>query len=63
MARDVVRSQDLIGGLDVKVDRNHFGRQNESFEADLELDFLRKPGGQTEPFRAVFGCVFDQTGR
>ena len=33
--------QELIGGLDVRVHRNHFGRQNESFVTDLDLDFLR----------------------
>ncbi|KAL8829131.1 MAG: hypothetical protein Q9191_002182 [Dirinaria sp. TL-2023a] len=32
--------QDLIGGLDVRVNRNYFGRQTESFEADLNLPFL-----------------------
>lgn len=32
--------QDLIGGLDVRVNRNHFGRQTESFEADICLSFL-----------------------
>ncbi|KAK7957850.1 pyridoxine [Apiospora saccharicola] len=33
--------QELIGGLDVRVHRNHFGRQNESFMTDLDLAFLR----------------------
>lgn len=32
--------QDLIGGLDVRVNRNHFGRQIESFQTDLDLPFL-----------------------
>jgi 5'-phosphate synthase pdxT subunit len=32
--------QELIGGLDVRVNRNHFGRQVESFEAELDLPFL-----------------------
>ncbi|KAA8563870.1 hypothetical protein EYC84_011885 [Monilinia fructicola] len=32
--------QELIGGLDVRVNRNHFGRQVESFSADLNLPFL-----------------------
>ncbi len=34
--------------LDIKVDRNAFGRQVDSFEADLSLTF------SPEPFRAVF---------
>lgn len=42
--------QELIGGLDVRVQRNYFGRQVESFEADLELSFL----GQGERFHSVF---------
>lgn len=40
--------QPLIGALDVVVKRNAFGRQNESFEHDLEIE------GMTEPFPAVF---------
>jgi 5'-phosphate synthase pdxT subunit len=42
--------QELIGGLDVRVQRNYFGRQVESFEAALRLSFLE---GQ-EPFHSVF---------
>jgi 5'-phosphate synthase pdxT subunit len=40
--------QPLIGALDVVVRRNAFGRQNESFEADLEIT------GLEDPFHAVF---------
>lgn len=40
--------QPLIGALDVVVKRNAFGRQNESFEADLEIR------GLDRPFHAVF---------
>lgn len=48
--------QDLIGGLDVRVDRNHFGRQAESFEAALDLPFLAGIDGlnEPEPFHGVF---------
>ncbi|RDW65260.1 pyridoxine [Coleophoma crateriformis] len=47
--------QELIGGLDVRVNRNHFGRQTESFQANLDLDFLKKSdGGSNAPFRAIF---------
>lgn len=51
--------QDLIGGLDVRVNRNHFGRQVESFEADLDLPFLAAADGaefetSRKPFRSVF---------
>ncbi|KAG5955573.1 hypothetical protein E4U58_007026 [Claviceps cyperi] len=43
--------QELIGGLSVRVHRNHFGRQIESFEADMDLPFL---GEGSSPFPGVF---------
>ncbi|KAL9628032.1 MAG: hypothetical protein Q9204_006161 [Flavoplaca sp. TL-2023a] len=47
--------QDLIGGLDVRVNRNYFGRQTESFEADLDLPFLPAESSlEHEPFRGIF---------
>lgn len=49
LARDVGRAQPLIGGLDVQVDRNAFGRQVDSFEIDLNMTGIE--GG---PLRAVF---------
>ena len=41
--------QALIGGLDVNVNRNYFGRQVDSFEADLDV-----PALGDRPFHAVF---------
>ena len=41
-------SQPLLGILDVVVQRNAFGRQNESFEADIDIV------GLESPFHAVF---------
>jgi 5'-phosphate synthase pdxT subunit len=41
--------QETIGGLDVTVLRNAFGRQVDSFEADLEIPVLGP-----EPLHAVF---------
>ncbi len=52
--------QDLIGGLDVRVNRNYFGRQTESFKADLALPFLDANEGsllekpKARPFPGVF---------
>lgn len=51
--------QELIGGLDVRVNRNHFGRQIESFQANLDLPFLARTDGKDfdtsrSPFRAIF---------
>jgi 5'-phosphate synthase pdxT subunit len=40
--------QPLLGVLDIVVRRNAFGRQNESFEEDLDID------GLDSPFHAVF---------
>lgn len=39
---------DSLGLLDAKIDRNAFGGQRESFEADIEIE------GLDEPFHAVF---------
>jgi pyridoxal 5'-phosphate synthase pdxT subunit len=46
---DAPPDQETVGGLDVTVRRNAFGRQVDSFEAELDLAGL--PGG---PVRAVF---------
>jgi 5'-phosphate synthase pdxT subunit len=45
---DGVAGQETIGGLDVVVRRNAFGRQVDSFEADLDVEHL------AEPFHALF---------
>lgn len=45
----------MIGGLDVRVNRNHFGRQVESFQADLDLPFLSsKDSPSSDPFPGIF---------
>lgn len=41
--------QKLIGNLDVVIERNAFGRQNDSFEADLSIGMLGK-----DAFKGVF---------
>lgn len=41
--------QPILGGLDITVERNSFGRQRESFEADLSI-----PAIGEKPFRGVF---------
>ncbi|KAL2019860.1 hypothetical protein VTK56DRAFT_9122 [Thermocarpiscus australiensis] len=57
--------QELVGGLDVRVLRNRYGTQVQSFVAELELPFLategegeegggKKGGGAAAPFRGVF---------
>ncbi len=49
--------QPLIGGLDIVVKRNYFGRQVDSFEADLTVPALvdfSPPGEPVSPFHGVF---------
>ncbi|KAI8931424.1 hypothetical protein NX059_011753 [Plenodomus lindquistii] len=54
--------QELVGGLDVRVRRNHFGRQQESFVRPLDLPFLSSGHGNKEGDDAKvedpFNCVF-----
>ncbi|WP_449408270.1 pyridoxal 5'-phosphate synthase glutaminase subunit PdxT [Microbacterium maritypicum] len=56
---DAIDGQESFGGLDVTVRRNAFGRQVESFEADLDVPAL---GG--EPVHAAFirGPVVESVG-
>lgn len=57
LARDIGRDQPLIGGMDIVVERNAFGRQVDSFEADLTvpaLDEVAAPEERGQVFRAVF---------
>jgi 5'-phosphate synthase pdxT subunit len=46
-----IEGQETLGGLDVTVRRNAFGRQVDSFEADLEFPDV---GGFDAPYHAVF---------
>jgi 5'-phosphate synthase pdxT subunit len=54
LSRDVSRDQPLLGLMDIKVERNAFGRQVDSFETDLEIEELMKATGTEEPYHAVF---------
>ena len=42
-------SQQLLGILDIEVERNAFGRQSDSFELDLDISIIGKV-----PFRGIF---------
>ena len=50
MAKDAGRDQPLLGLMDVTVRRNAFGRQVDSFEADLSIKGIEGP----RPFHAIF---------
>ncbi|MCC7353681.1 MAG: pyridoxal 5'-phosphate synthase glutaminase subunit PdxT [Anaerolineae bacterium] len=58
LARDIGGlDQPLIGVMDIVVQRNAFGRQVDSFEAELSVPALASvtpPGKSPEPFTAVF---------
>jgi 5'-phosphate synthase pdxT subunit len=52
MAKEVGLDQPLLGVMDIVVERNAFGRQVDSFEADLDVTPLNN--GRPQPFPAVF---------
>jgi pyridoxal 5'-phosphate synthase pdxT subunit len=57
LAKDVGRKQPVLGLMDVKVKRNAFGRQVDSFEQDLDVPVLASVDnghGPQRPFHAVF---------
>ncbi len=56
LAKDVGRDQPLIGGLDIVVERNAFGRQIDSFETMLDVPALAEVSDTTPP--APFPGVF-----
>jgi len=51
LSKQAFRDQPLLALMDTEVDRNAFGRQVDSFEADLLVDGLEQ---EQQPFRAVF---------
>jgi len=51
MAQDVGREQVLLKIMDIRIARNAFGRQIDSFETDLAAPFLHPP---EPPYHAVF---------
>jgi 5'-phosphate synthase pdxT subunit len=54
LSRDARRSQPLLGLMDIRVTRNAFGRQVDSFEADLEIEPLKQVTHTTAPYHAFF---------
>lgn len=54
-ARDLDgNAQQTLGGLDITVRRNAFGRQVDSFETELDFRGLAPEGGTERPLHAVF---------
>jgi 5'-phosphate synthase pdxT subunit len=54
LAREIHRSQPLLGLMDIVIARNAFGRQVDSFIALLEVPALALSEGKNPPFPAVF---------
>jgi pyridoxal 5'-phosphate synthase pdxT subunit len=54
LSKDVSRDQPLLGLMDIKVQRNAFGRQIDSFETDLDVPELKQVTGTKEDYHAVF---------
>ena len=52
MANEIGMSQPLLGVMNITVERNAFGRQQQSFEADLFVKSLKN--GDLKPFHGVF---------
>ncbi len=54
LSKDASRKQPLLNLMDIKVARNAFGRQVDSFEADLDVPELKRATGKDNPYHAVF---------
>jgi 5'-phosphate synthase pdxT subunit len=54
LSKDAARHQPLLGLMDIKVERNAFGRQVDSFEIDLEIPCLKKVSKADVSFHAIF---------
>lgn len=54
LSKDIGRHQPLLGLMDIKVQRNAFGRQIDSFETDLDIPELKQATGTKEDYHAVF---------
>jgi pyridoxal 5'-phosphate synthase pdxT subunit len=51
LSKEIHRQQPLIGVMDITIERNAFGRQVQSFEADLDVPVLDSGKG---PYHAFF---------
>ena len=54
LSKDIGRDQPLLGLMDIKVERNAFGRQIDSFETDLDIPELKQATGTQSDYHAVF---------
>lgn len=54
LAKEVGRAQPLLGLMDITIARNAFGRQVDSFEADLAVPALLAVDPVDRPFHTIF---------
>jgi len=54
LSKDARRDQPLLSLMDITVARNAFGRQVDSFEADLEIATLIQATQSAAPYHAIF---------
>jgi len=54
LSKDAARTQPLLGLMDIRVTRNAFGRQVDSFEADLDIEPLKQATHTTALYHAFF---------
>jgi 5'-phosphate synthase pdxT subunit len=54
LSKDIHRTQPLLQVMDIKVERNAFGRQVDSFEIDLDIPALKEVDKSPKPYHAVF---------
>lgn len=54
LSKDIGRAQPLLGLMNIKVQRNAFGRQVDSFETDLEIDELMQATRTKHSYHAIF---------
>jgi 5'-phosphate synthase pdxT subunit len=54
LSKDARRAQPLLGIMDITVERNAFGRQVDSFEAELDIAALLPASGSNTPYHAIF---------
>jgi len=54
LSKDARRSQPLLSLMDITVERNAFGRQVDSFEAELDVPEMKQATGTTDVYHAIF---------
>jgi 5'-phosphate synthase pdxT subunit len=54
LSKDIGREQPLLGLMDIRIERNAFGRQVDSFEADLDILELNQVTGTEGAYHAFF---------